>query len=256
MSQLFAPATKRWTIWEPLQNSNSVSRPQDMSVQQRNCDQYPATLLAALTICYAAEKESNKSGAQIPKTFRDHAHGEMLEVLRLNLMELPDEVVDEECIERISCLFVKGIFNQHMPFYWSAHHNQPDDFLLWFLLVIVLTSMAYLFYRFCVKNPATLYKRLFRPQTNRCPWSRIPQDDSTDLSVRFGNGQTDISQSLGAPLSFNSIFELNEAAILPALMSETPRRDSSMGMVMRGKGVLLPQANSFSLVQKLLHTLT
>ena len=153
------------------------------------------------------EVESEKVGADIPNAFRDQAHGEMLEVLRLNLIELPEETVDEETMERISRPFAEGIINQHMPFHWSAYHSRPANVVVWFLLAIVLTSMAYLFYRSFMKNLAPLYK---------FPWSRIPRDDSIDFSLRPGTGQKGISQSFGAPPSFNSIFEPNEAAISPA----------------------------------------
>ena len=208
-----------------------------------NIQQHPLlrTLFATLR-----KVESERVGAEIPNAFRDQAHGEMLEVLRLNLIELPEETVDEESMERISRPFAEGIINQHMPFHWSAYHSRPANVVVWFLLAIVLFFMAYLFYRSCMKNPAPLYKRLFRQQRNRFPWSRIPRDDSTDFSSRPGTGQPGFSPPLGAPPSFNSIFELNEAAISPASMSETPRRDTSTGMGMRVKRVSLPQERSFS----------
>ena len=180
-----------------------------------NIQQHPLlrTLFATLR-----KVESENVGAEIPNAFRDQAHGEMLEILRLNLIELPEETVDEESMERISRPFAERIINQHMPLHWGAYHSRPANVVVWFLLAIVLFFMAYLFYRSCMKNPAPLYKRLFRQQMNRFPWSRIPRDDSTDFSSRPGTGQPGFSPPFGAPPSFNSIFELNEAAISPASM--------------------------------------
>ena len=195
------------------------------------------------TLC---KVESKIFGAETFNAFRDQAHGEMLEVLRLNLIELPEEIVDEESMDRISRPFAERIINQHMSFHWSAYHIRPVNVVLWFLLTIVLTSMAYLLYQFCVKNPAPLYKRLCRQQTNPFPWPRVPRDDSTVFAFRFGSSQPGILQSSEAPPSFNSIFELNEAVTSPKAMSETPRRDSSMGMSMRVKRVSQPQKKSFS----------
>ena len=78
--------------------------------------------------------EFKKFGAELlPNAFRDQAHGEMLEVLRLNMIELPDEVVDEDSMKRISRPFAGGIINQHMPFHWSAYRSQPVNVVLWFL---------------------------------------------------------------------------------------------------------------------------
>ena len=116
-----------------------------------NMQQHPLlrTLFATLR-----NVESQKFRAEVPNAFRDQAHGEMLEVLRLNLIELPEEVVDEESMEWISRSFADGIINQHMPFHWSAYHSRPVNVVLWFSLAIVLASIAYLFYRSCGQNPA------------------------------------------------------------------------------------------------------
>ena len=179
-----------------------------------NIHQHPllSTLSATLR-----KVESEKLGAEIANAFRGQAHGEMLEVLKFHLIELPEEVVAEESMERISCLFpfAEGIISQHMPFHWSAYHNRPVNVVVRFLLAIVLSSMAHFFYGCNETNPASLNKRPFCWQTNRFPWSKLPRDDSTDFSSRSGTGQLGISQSFGAPLSFNLIFELNEAVTSP-----------------------------------------
>ena len=85
-----------------------------------NIQQHPLlrTLFATLR-----KVESKKVGAEIPNAFCDQAHGEMLEVLRLNAIELPEENVDEESMERISRPFAEGIINQHMLFHWSVYHS-------------------------------------------------------------------------------------------------------------------------------------
>ena len=165
----------------------------------------------------------------------------MLEVLRLQLIELPEEIGDVESMERISRHFAEGTISQHMRFNWSAYYTRPSNVGVRFLPAIVLTSIAYLSYRFCLKNPAALYKRVLRVQWNRFQWLRIPRDDSNDFSSRSVISQPDVSQSLGASPCFNSIFKLKEVAASPASMSKTPRRDSSMRKGMRVKGRSLPQ---------------
>ena len=118
-----------------------------------NIQQHPLlrTLFATLK-----KVESKKFGSEIPNAFHDQAHGEMLEVLRLNLIELPEKLVDEESMKRISRPFAEGFINQHMLFHWSAYYSRPVNVVVWFSLAIVLTSIAYLFYRSSVKNHAPL----------------------------------------------------------------------------------------------------
>ena len=65
-------------------------------------------------------------------TFRDQSHGEVLEVLIPNRMELPEMVVDEESLERISSPFAEGFIDQYTHFYWSAFHIQPSNDMVWF----------------------------------------------------------------------------------------------------------------------------
>ena len=61
--------------------------------------------------------EFRKFGTEIPNAFRDQAHGEMLEVLGLNLVEMPEEVGEYENMKLISRPFAERIIDHHMPFH-------------------------------------------------------------------------------------------------------------------------------------------
>ena len=53
--------------------------------------------------------EREATGIAIPKPFREKAHEELLETLRLNLIDLPEGTIDEKAMEEIARPFAEEI---------------------------------------------------------------------------------------------------------------------------------------------------
>ena len=80
--------------------------------------------------CELHEMETQLAGMKIPDVFREEAHSQKLETLRLNLVDLPEGTVDEEAMKTIAKPFAQGIINQHAPIHWRAYHSGPVS---WFV---------------------------------------------------------------------------------------------------------------------------
>ena len=55
--------------------------------------------------------ETQLAGMKIPDVFREEAHSQTLETLRLNLVDLPEGTVYEEAMKTIAKTFAQGIIN-------------------------------------------------------------------------------------------------------------------------------------------------
>ena len=92
------------------------------------------------------EMETQLAGMKIPDVFREEAHSQMLETLRLNLVDLPEGTVDEEAMKIIAKPFAQGIINQHAPFHWRAYHSGPVSWFVWFVLAAILVIALWMMY--------------------------------------------------------------------------------------------------------------
>ena len=71
---------------------------------------------------------------------------QMLETLRLNLVDLPEGTVDEQAMKTIAKPFAQGIINQYAPFHWRAYHSGPVSWFVWFVLAAILVIAFWMTY--------------------------------------------------------------------------------------------------------------
>ena len=90
--------------------------------------------------------ETELAGMKIPDVVREEAHSQMLETLRLNLVDLPKGTVDEEAMKTIAKPFAQGIINQHAPFHRRAHHSETVSWFGWFVFAAILVIALWMTY--------------------------------------------------------------------------------------------------------------
>ena len=101
-----------------------------------------------------AEREA--TGITLPKPFREKAHEELLETLRLNLIDLPEGKIDEKEMEEFSRPFAEEIVKRHAPFRWRAYHSLPVNVMFWISEVVCFCSTGFWLFRKCTQgqNPS------------------------------------------------------------------------------------------------------
>ena len=106
------------------------------------------TLFATLE---AAER--NLPGVVIPAVLREQERSEMVEALRLNLIQLPEGSVDEDVLAEIAKPFADEILRKHTPFHWQMLRSRPVRYgvVIW-VLVTSLAIFAGVYWRCFSKN--------------------------------------------------------------------------------------------------------
>ena len=90
--------------------------------------------------------ETQLAGLEIPDVFCEEAHSQMLETLRLNLVDLPEGTIDEEAMKTTEKPFAQGIINQHAPFHWRAYHSGPVSWFVWFVFAAIFVIALWMMY--------------------------------------------------------------------------------------------------------------
>ena len=91
--------------------------------------------------------ENEKIGVEIPETFVNAAHEEMIESFRLNLADLPEGTVDQGELELIARPFAEHLLDKHTPFRWKAYHSSPLRILLGMVAITVLLVILWLIWK-------------------------------------------------------------------------------------------------------------
>ena len=86
------------------------------------------------------EAERNLPGLLIPAVLRKQARSEMVEALRLNLIQLPEGSVDENVLAEIAKPFADEILRKHTPFHWQMLRSRPVRY--WVVIWVLVTTLA------------------------------------------------------------------------------------------------------------------
>ena len=107
--------------------------------------------------------EREATGIAIPKPFREKAHEELLETLRLNLIDLPEGTIDEKAMEEIARPFAEEIVKRHAPFHWRAYHSRPMNVIFWIIVAVCFCLAGLWSFRKCTQGQNPFYKRMRPP---------------------------------------------------------------------------------------------
>ena len=84
------------------------------------------------------EAERNLPGVMIPEILREQAQSEMVEALRLNLIQLPEGSMDKEALAEIAKPFADQILRKHAPFHWQAARSVPVQYVAEVMIVLLI----------------------------------------------------------------------------------------------------------------------
>ena len=99
------------------------------------------------------EADRNRPGVVIPAVLSEQARSEMVEALRLNLIQLPEGSVDEDVLAEIVKWFADEILRKHTPFHWQMLRSRPVRYgVVNWVLVTNLAIFACVYWRCFSKN--------------------------------------------------------------------------------------------------------
>ena len=135
------------------------------------------------------EAERNLPGVMIPEVFREQARSEMVEALRLNLIQFPEGSVDEEALAEIAKLFADQILRKHTPFHWQAARSRPVQYMTGvMILLLVLAVLIYSYHQCATKregNARNIIGRRQRDGSDDYNWCGMRRMDESVPPPRY-----------------------------------------------------------------------
>ena len=107
--------------------------------------------------------EREVTGIAIPKPFREKAGEELLETLRLNLIDMPEGPIDEKAMEGIARPIAEEIVETHAPFHWRAYNSQPIKVMFWIIVAVLSCLTGFCLFRKCTQGQRPFYRRMRPP---------------------------------------------------------------------------------------------
>ena len=115
------------------------------------------------------EAERNLPGVMIPEVLREQAQSEMVEALRLNLIQLPERSMDKEALVEIAKPFADQILRKHAPFHWQAARSVPVQYVAEVMIVLLVLAVLIYTYRRCASKREGKARNIIRRR--RRDWS-------------------------------------------------------------------------------------
>ena len=104
------------------------------------------TVLASMFTLFEEIQEQNPDW-KFKKEYRAVAHEDLLKGLKMNLIELPEDEIDDEEIKKISRPFAEAILKRHAPFHWKeVAHPVVGTVLLTLLALFLLAVVGVMIY--------------------------------------------------------------------------------------------------------------
>ena len=173
------------------------------------------------------EAKRNLAGVMIPEVLREQARSEMVEALRLNLIQLPEGSVDQEAQADIAKSFADQMLRKHTPFHWQAARSGPVQYVVG--VMIALTVLTYIDQGCVVKlegNARNSIRRRRRDGSDKNNWCGMKRIDERVSPPRY---DTPYKKSETRPASYHQGSMGDDSfsgqIYLPPRVPETPLFD-------------------------------
>lgn len=148
-------------------------------------------------------------GVEVPKEFVGKAHAEMLETLKLNLIQLPEGTLNRDELAKIAEPFARNVLKEHAPFHWQAYHSNVSRILILLILLAVIATLAVTFMK---RRRSTVNQVPLRTHRQKC---RFPSMGLSSIDDRLA------STSASAPSPF--VIDAKEPNMNPCESTEKLR---------------------------------